>query len=261
MNNSTICKNIDAKINLSGGSVLTSVVNSAPPKQIHLQTAYTDTTTSVTTAKWITEPFGTQYTSIPLRTTSKRFEVNTNTAGLIITVQLELIDESNNTVYETLTTNGTTYVATTGSTYKVCIDMTITSASVLTGSQRIWCRAQSGTQNNIYHVVLGPDYKYNPVFMCGNLNGATRNAVLVSLPQLYTGTQGVIKCTVWGAASATSTTKLDFNRVAVGGQQISNRSDGLLKLVPGEWCLWYRLTDTSVNTICNVNASWEYFNA
>jgi len=266
MNNPTICANIRSKLQIQDEGIKISTVNPVASDVIHLQNAWTDNTVAAATFKFVTEPYGTQYTSTaPNRNTNKRFEVNTNTVGLIITVRLTLVNESNEEVYETLTSNGTTAVPTTNSNYKCCNDMVITSASLLTGSQRIFCRAQSGTQNNIYHAVIGATFKYNPVFMCANLNGVPRQAVL-TIPSIYTATDGNIGLQVWNASSATATGKLNYQSIGPSGvgslpsPSIYKFNTDRVTLVPGEWCLWFRETAASVNTTCAITARWQYLN-
>jgi hypothetical protein len=266
MQNPTICHSIRNKLQVQDEGIKTLTVNPVAEDVVHLQNAFTDNTVAAATFKFVTEPFGTQYTTtIPTRATNKRFEINTNTVGLVVTVRLTLVTEDDEEVYETLTSNGTTAVPTTGSTYKGCNDMVITSASVLTGSQRIFCRPQSGTQNNIYYAVIGATFKYNPVFMCANLNGVPRKAVL-TLPNIYSVTQGAIGLQVWGANAATSTSKVRnefIGGVAVGSlpsPSMFRLNKDRLVLEPGEWCLWYRETAASVNTTSAIVARWQYLN-
>jgi hypothetical protein len=261
MENPTICHSINKNILKKEDGVRILDVNPIPASTIHIQRAYTDSSTTAVTSKWVTEPYGTQYTSTaPLRTVNKRFEVNTNVAGLVIQVELELVNGNNDIEYVTLTTNGTSYVATTNATYKVCNDMRILSNYVLTGTQRVWCRAQSGTNNNIFYVVLGETFKYNPVFMVGRLNGITRKATLLGFTDIRTNTGGSIKATIWTNNSATWTSRLYLDLPANANSRISVPKDGLLTLGIGEWVLWNRNTGVSVNTTCSINAKWRLDN-
>lgn len=261
MDNPTLCHSIRSKMITKEDGLAISEVNSKPTSTIHIQRAYTDNTVAAATSKYVTEPYGTQYTTTaPLRTTNKRFEVATTVVGLVINVELELVNESNEVEYVTLTTNGTSYVATTNANYKVCNDMRITSPRALTGTERVWCRAQSGTNNNIYYVVLGALFKYNPVFMCGSLNGVERKATLIGFADARTNTNGAIKASVWPNGSATWTSKYSIDLPANVNSRVNVANDGLLTLSAGEFIVWVRLTSTSVNTTCAINAKWRLDN-
>lgn len=246
-----------------------STVNPRPTPTVHLQRCYSDQTTTAAIQKTITEPFGTQYggttagvVTLPNRTTNKRFEVNTNVAGLVIDVKLTLINELNEESEVTLTTNGTTYVPTTLANYKVCNDMVILSPRALTGTERVWCRAQSGTQNNIYYVVIGATFKFNPVFMVGSKDGVVRKARLVGIPQAYSqNTSLTLRAAVFPNSGATPTIRTRFEGVVLSTTGIYVPHDGILELSAGEWCVWHRDTATSINTTVTVTAQWEFFNA
>ena len=263
MNNPTICANIRSKLITKEDGLAIQQVNPDAVNTIHVQRCHSDTTNTAAIQKCITEPFGTQYggtvagvVTVPGRTSNKRFEVNTNTVGLIVTVRLTLINELNEEVTVTLTTNGTTYVPTAASNYKVLNDMVITSPTVLTDTQRVWCRAQSGTQNNIHYVVLGPTFKYNPVFMCGTKNGVVRNARLLGIPLFHSAnTCDGLRLMVWANNAGTSAVKLTL--FSVQGTRNNLLQDDVITLVPGEWCVFHRNTNSSVNTLVTVTALWE----
>lgn len=273
MNNPTACHSIRNKMITKDTGTDTglaiSSVNQQPASTVHLQRCYSDQSTTVAIQKTITEIWGTQYggttagvITLPSRTTNKRFEVNTTVAGLVINVELTLINELNEEVTETLTTNGTTYVATTGSNYKVCNDMRITSPRALTGTERVWCRAQGGTQNNIYYVVLTATDKFNPVFMVGSKNGVVRKARLIGMPQIYSQAVQQLNVYVFPNGGATPSLRLFFNQdPGTSFRQITLARDGLVELTAGEWCVFHRGTATSVNTTVAVTARWEIFNA
>lgn len=266
MENPTICHSIRNKLQVQDEGIKTLTVNPVANDIVHLQNAFTDSNVPAVTFKFVTEPQGTQYTTTaPNRVTNRRFEIGTNTAGLVITVRLTLVNESNEEVYETLTTNGTATVQTAASNYKCCNDMVITSASPLTGAQRMFCRPASGLQNNIFHILMGPLFKYNPVFMCANLNGVPRKAVL-TVPSIYTATDGNIGLQVWNTSSATASGKLNYQSIGPSGvgslpsPSIYKFNTNRVTLEPGEWCLWYRETAASVNTTCAITARWQYLN-
>ena len=237
-------------------------VNPSPVSDIHVQRSYTDGTIAAS-ARYITEPYGTQYTYNNLfRNNARAWQVFTNTAPLVIQVRLTLVDSTtNNEEIVILTTNGGTLVNTPKATYKACNNIEIIGTERLQAGQRIHCRAASG-QNGI-QAVIGPDFYYNPIFMCANTTtGQSRRARLTSIPQAYSGVTSDMPLIKWGAAaatagviylvkSATSTTPSLIN-------PITTPVDGQIELVPGEWCVWYRNANT--NAVCNIVAKWEYYN-
>ena len=266
MNNPTLCASIRSKLITKEGGLAISQVNPRPVPTIHLQRCYSDSTTAVAIQKCVTEPFGTQYggtvagvVSTPGRTTNRRYEINTNVVGLIVTVEVTLVNELNEEVTETLTTNGTTAVLTAAANYKVCNDMRITSASALQSGQRIWCRTQGGTQNNVYHVVLTSTYKYNPIFMCGNKDGVVRNARLTGMQFHSTNTSVGLRLMVFPNNTGTPTAVLNLNNVQ--GTRINMLQDDTVILAPGQWCIWHRNTGSSINTLIGLSAQWEIYPA
>jgi len=266
MQNPTICHSIRSKLITKEDGLAIEQVNPDPVQTIHLQRCWSDNTTVAAIQKSVTEPFGTQYggtvanvVSTPPRTATKRFELTPNTIGIIATVRLTLITNLNEEVEEVLTTNGTNLILTAGANYKVLNDMVIISDTVLTGSERIRCRPQGGTQNNV-HLTIGATFKYNPIFMCGNKNGVVRNARLIGIPQFHSANTSVgLRLIVFGNSSATSAPKLTFNNVQGTINNLS--ADDTVTLVPGEWCIFHRNTGSSINTAISVTAQWEIYNA
>ena len=259
-----MCANIRSKLITKENGLAIQQVNPDPVNTIHVQRCHSDTTNTAAIQKCITEPFGTQYggtvagvVTVPGRTAVKRYEVTTNIiSGGVITVRLTLINDLNVEVEETLTTNGTSLIPTVNNNYKVCNDMVIISNRVLTGSERLWCRPQGGTQNNIHHVVLGPTFKYNPVFMCGTKNGVVRNARLLGIPLFHSAnTCDGLRLMVWANNAGTSAVKLTL--FSVQGTRNNLLQDDVITLVPGEWCVFHRNTNSSVNTLVTVTALWE----
>lgn len=263
MNNPTICANIRSKLVTKEDGLAIQQVNPEPVNTIHLQRCISNTTTAAAIQKCVTVAFGTQYggtvagvVTTPPRTFNKSFEVATNTIGLIVTVELTLINDLNEEVTETLTTNGTTYVRTAGANYKVCNYMRVISTTGLTTVHRIWCRAQGGTQNDVYNVILTANFIYNPIFMCSNKNGVVRNARLLGIPH-FTSTTCDLRLIVFPNDGTTPTVKLTLNGVQGNLNGDALLRDDTITLVPGEWCVFHRNTPTSVNTLIAVTAQWE----
>lgn len=266
MQNPGVIQPIDNKLTLSsaanvylGSGIKTYQVNPDPVAEIHTQYGNTNT---VTGAKYIGNTTGTQITlgALCVITTAKAYEVFTDTAGLIRTVQITGVNQNDEEISENINTSGTSVVVTLNN-YKCVNDMVLIAGGTLT-TQVITCRPNGATPQD-QRVTLSGTYKINPFFMCSNKNGLQRKARLRSINSLLAVTaNSSVSLHVCKAGISTGANLAVYNpqlRLFDLGtvQGITYSDDGIVELSAGEMAVWYRESTTTTESA--ISASWSYF--
>lgn len=277
MDNPTKCAVINRKLltdTYPGPSVETGVavavaqVNPTPPTTIHIQNCYRDNTLGIGTF-FIFDTQSTQYTTPPQMNTPMRWRVITNSgAPAAMSVELTLVNSSNNEEKVTLVTNGTTSVFTPLSTYKCCNDIRLVSNHQLQVGDVIRALPDSATFLNNVNTVLTALGKFNGLFMCCNAaDGTPRKAKLISLPQIYSGAATNYRLYKWPNVSGSNSGCVCYSVIYVDSvvptapslrRRVQTPIDGQVELLPGEAAAWFRSANT--NALAVVTAQWEYYN-
>jgi hypothetical protein len=279
MDNPTKCAAINNKLvftktypeNIETGTALSvAQVNPTPPTTFHIQNCYRDSGLAIGQYFILDNQTNPQYTTPPPMNTPMRWRVITNsTAPVGISVELTLVNSSNNEEKVTLATNGNTSVFTPLSIYKNCNDIRITSAHQLLSTDTVIALPDSATSANNIRCVLSALYKYNGLFMCCNAaDGTPRRARLVGLPQIYSAVATNYRLYKWPNSNSGPTTGTPIYSVIYVDSTVSTAPgfkrrvqtpiDGQVELLPGEACAWWRSANS--NALATVTAMWEYYN-
>ena len=197
MENPTRCQAVNSKLltdtypgpSLETSSALSVLrVNPTPPSRFHVQNCYRDTTV-VAGTYFILDTLGPQYLTPFQMNTPMRWSVTTNAgAPAAMSVELTLVDSSNNEAVVTLVTNGITPVFTPLSIYKNCNDIKLVSNHLLTTADFIIAVPDPAVALNNVNTILTATAKFNSLFMCCNhQDGTPRQAKLIGLPQILSG--------------------------------------------------------------------------
>lgn len=279
MDNPTKCSQINNKLvftktypeNIETGTALSvAQVNPTPPTTFHIQNCYRDSTLASGAYFILDTQTNPQYTDPPQMNTPMRWRVITNSgAPAAMSVELTLVDQSNNEAKVTLVTNGITSVFTPLAIYKNCNDIRITSAHQLSSTDVIRALPDSATALNNINTVLTALGKFNSLFMCCNAaDGTPRKARLIGLPQIYSGVAANYRLYKWPNSNSGPTTSAPiYNVIYVDSatstapgfkRRVQTNIDGQVELLPGEACAWWR--SALSNTLATVTAMWQYYN-
>lgn len=279
MDNPTKCAAINAKLltdTYPGPSVETGVavntlcVNPSPPTTFHIQNCYRDSTLPAGTFFILDNQTNPQWTTpVPMNTPMRWAIITSAAVPAGISVELTLVNSSNNEEKVTLLTPGGgsgTPTFTTLSIYKNCNDIKIVSNHQLLSTDVIVSIPDPATSQNTIRCVLSANFKYNSLFMCCNeANGAPRKAKLISLPQIYSGVATNYRLYKWPNVSGTSAGYVAYSVIYVDSataiapglrRRVQTPIDGQVELLPGEACAWFR--SASSNTLAVVTAHWQY---
>lgn len=269
MQNPNLVTPINNKIQLSnsanvplGAGIKTFQVNPSPKAEIQTCSGVLTTTG----AKYVTDATSNQTAlnafTILTNLTAKTFEVNTNTVGLAVVINIVGVSGSNNEQTENVTTNGTTAV-TTSLTYKFINDINLVSGVNLT-TQTVFVRPSGGTPQD-QRITLTGTAKNNWGFMCSNKNGKTRKARLRSINSLQNTTATTNLSLHVFTNNATTGASLGiynteyrlYDSTTTSVQGISFADDGIVELAPGELAVWYRESGTTVTT--SISFTWSLY--
>jgi hypothetical protein len=271
MNNPNLVTPINNKIQLSnsanvplGAGIKTFMVNPTPKAEIQTCSAVVISTG----AKYVTDATSSQPAlntfTVLTNLTAKTFEVNTNTAGLVVVVNIVGVNDSNDEISENITTNGLTAV-TTVNTYKFINDITLVSGVNLT-TQIVFVRPSGGTPQD-QRITLSGTAKNNWGFMCSNKNGRTRKARLRSINSLQLTTASsnfslhvFSNNATTGASLGIYNTRYRMYDTGSPLQGITFADEGVLELNPGELAVWYRESGSTVITAISFTWSLYYTN-
>jgi hypothetical protein len=215
-------------------------------------------------AKYVTDDVSTQIAlgSFTINTTALIYHVFCNAAGIAVGIKLTGVDGSLNEVSETLTTNGISTVNT-SLTYLCINDIEQVSGPFLTSVQTVNCRPSSGQDKR---VILNGTYKVNPFIMVGRKNGVSRRARLICINQVQQTAACDYNLNVFNGTNAADTGTGIFNiplrlralpSPVTGTVNFGNCGSVELKL--GELAVWFR--STVGPTVCNLTATWTFYNA
>lgn len=276
MENPNQCQAINNKLiathsyGSSGNAVSCTVVNPTPPTDFHVQNGYRPSSLGAGSVFILDDQTNPQYTTPPQMCNVGRWRVITNsTAPAAMSVELTLVDSSNNEAKVTLVTNGITSVYTPLSIYKHCNDIKLVSNHQLASNDVIRALPDAAIANNNINTVLTALAKYNGLFMCCNSSdGTPRKAKLVGLPQVYNGAATLFRLYKWPDSNSGTTTASPIYTVIYVDSATANAPgfkkriqtpiDGQLELLPGEACAWWRTTSTAA--LSTVTAQWQYSN-
>ena len=266
MENPTATNSINNKIvvlagnteNLGSG-IKIAKVNDEPVQDIQTTSAALSTSGS----KFITEDAGTQIAlgAFTVNTTAVTYNIFTNTAGLVRGIKITGVDGNLDEVSEVINTNGTSNVAST-LTYLHINNIEQVTGSFLTSAQTVTCRASTGQDKRF---LLNGTYKVCWGIMVGRKNGKDRGARLTSINQTQqTAATDYNLCVFPGTNSADVAAGLFNVAFRLRGFQnplygpINFGKCGAVDLKLGELAVWYRQSPSS--TICNLQATWTYYN-
>lgn len=200
--------------------------------------------------------------ALTINTTALKYSIFCNAAGIAVGVKVTGVDGSLNEISETVITNGTTSVLTVNN-YLCMNDIEQVSGSYLTSAQTVYCRPSSGQDKRL---ILNGRYKVNPYIMVGRKNGVNRRARLMCVNQVQqTAVSDYNLCvfpgtvaTDTGAGIQTIPLRLRGLPNPVAGP-INFGACGIVDIGLGELAVWYR--SSTVSTVCNLTATWVFYNA
>ena len=266
MQNPTINVPIDNKLVLSsaanvylGSGIKTFQVNPDPVADLFTQNGYVTTTG----AKYITGATGTQITigNLLVNTTAKTYEVFA-TVGLIRNITIVGVNNLNEEITESITTNGVTVISTIN-TYKCVNDIILNSGGNVIGSENITCRPSGATPQD-QRVVFNGVAKQNPYFMLGSKGGLQRKARLKTINSFFTVTSNtnliihIFRANVSGGGGAGIFNPPLRMYDLPTTQGINFGDDGCVELNVGEIAVFYR--DSGISTETAYSATWSIYN-
>ena len=174
------------------------------------------------------------------------------------------MDGSLNEVSETVTTNGTTNVLT-ANNYLHINDIEQIGSNFLTSAQTVFCQPSTGQDKRF---ILNGTYKINWGIMVGRKNGVSRRARLTQINQIQnpTGSPVTYNVSVFPGTNAVDT-GTGLYSVAVRLPNTLGTIQGptnfgicgIVDLKLGELAVFYRSGTTAA--VCNIVATWTYYNA